>query len=892
MASRIGTGRNHFTTGISNQPNTGPETYQSGTVRRYVPGPHGEHHRKGQARRGRIRTSFAAVPAGPLHPDLLGLPVQLRHRRGGAGGHVHLAVPAVADGRAAGFLGAGHRPHQGRERLAHRPRRDPGQEPFGAVVAGARYGRPALRRAAVADPRQHPGSRAGGVVRAGAGEGEPRLHAQRAGEHVGQELHAAVPRVRADLPGTLRGREGRPHLQGRQAVGSLGRHRPADRGRAGGGRRGQRQPADRCGVEGGGPGSGGRWGGPVLEDRTLRPAARGARRPGASRGVDVAVRAVFAGSVRTPAVEGDRPLRELERGGAVDRRPEPGHRAHGRAGAHRRAGGPGLVPRRSPQVADLVHVRAHVRRRVPRQAGRRDAVDLRRGAGGLRRGPAQAGAAVARRGRPGGGAAARAPAVVSGRRRRSGGVPRPRAGPGAGEGPEHADHRPRHPGRPAGPGGAGAGAAATGRHRERSRPRPPHDGQRDRLEGHAGGHRQGRRQDGPRLRLPARRREAGADRPAAHDQEGQLLHRRRRGHPRPHHAEPVSAGSINAADERSLFWGMTRYQWTVLLAAWLGWGFDVFDGLLFNYVAPNCIPTLLGLPIGSVAAKKATLFWCGTRTSVLLLGWAAGGSLFGAIADRIGRTRTLLLTMLFYAFGTAACAAAPNLPVLIVFRIIASLGIGGEWAAGAAMVAEVVPARRRVEAGALLYTSAPAGLFLATFANFQIAGGFMKASPETSWRYVFLCGLLPAVVAFAIRLFVHEPDAWKRAAASAPPPRLRELFSPAVRRLTLSGFAMSLVALITWWTCAAFLAIVASGLAQAAAKQRGLDLPGTLALVESWKARTTNFFNLGGLLGTWLTIPAAKVFGRRKMFGIYYALSAVATFATFGLDLTPETRLV
>lgn len=349
---------------------------------------------------------------------------------------------------------------------------------------------------------------------------------------------------------------------------------------------------------------------------------------------------------------------------------------------------------------------------------------------------------------------------------------------------------------------------------------------------------------------------------------------------------------MNAANERPWAWGMTRYQWTVLLAAWLGWGFDVFDGLLFNYVAPNCIPTLLGLPIGSAAAKKATLFWGGTLTSVLLLGWAIGGILFGTIADRIGRTRTLLLTMLFYAFGTAACAAAPNLPVLVLFRVIASLGIGGEWAAGAAMVAEVVPERRRVEAGALLYTSAPIGLFLATFVNFQIAGVFMKASPATSWRYVFLCGLIPAAVAFAIRSFVREPEPWKQAAASAPPPRIRELFAPGVRRLTLSGFVMALIALITWWTCAAFLAIVASGLAQAAAREHGLGPAATMALVESWKARTTSFFNLGGLLGTLLTIPAAKVLGRRKMFAIYYGLSAVATFATFGLHWSPEIRQV
>src|SRR4051794_21565827 len=132
---------------------------------------------------------------------------------------------------------------------------------------------------------------------------------------------------------------------------------------------------------------------------------------------------------------------------------------------------------------------------------------------------------------------------------------------------------------------------------------------------------------------------------------------------------------------------MNGYQWTVLLAAWLGWGFDIFDGILFNFVAPNCVPTLLHLTIGSPAAKAATLQWTGILTSVLLLGWALGGVVFGQIADRLGRSRTLLLTMLIYALGTAACAFAPNLWVLLLFRIVASLGIGGEWAAGAAMVA-------------------------------------------------------------------------------------------------------------------------------------------------------------------------------------------------------------
>jgi MFS family permease len=336
---------------------------------------------------------------------------------------------------------------------------------------------------------------------------------------------------------------------------------------------------------------------------------------------------------------------------------------------------------------------------------------------------------------------------------------------------------------------------------------------------------------------------------------------------------------------------MNGYQWTVLFAAWLGWGFDCFDGLLFNYVAPNAVPTLLGLTIGSPAARAATLKWGGILTSLLLVGWATGGILFGQIADRIGRARTLTLTMLLYALGTAACAAAPNIWALVAFRLVASLGIGGEWAAGAAMVAEVVPERRRVEAGALLYTSAPFGLFLATFVNFQIAGVVMKTSPETSWRFVFLCGLIPAAVAFVVRLFVREPERWREATARAGRPRFAELFNAENRALTVSGFAMAVIALISWWSINAFIPIVSTGLAQATAKAQAFDRPATLALVEHWKALATNVFNLGGLIGTLLTIPAAKIMGRRKMFALYYFLSGLAVLATFGFDLRPLQRL-
>ncbi|HEX5068703.1 MAG TPA: MFS transporter [Vicinamibacterales bacterium] len=338
-------------------------------------------------------------------------------------------------------------------------------------------------------------------------------------------------------------------------------------------------------------------------------------------------------------------------------------------------------------------------------------------------------------------------------------------------------------------------------------------------------------------------------------------------------------------------WGMNGYQWMVIFAAWLGWGFDVFDGLLFNFVAPNCVPTLLGLPIGSPEARSATLEWTGRLTALLLIGWAVGGIVFGWIADRIGRTRTLMLTMLMYALGTALCAVAPNMWMLVVFRIIASLGIGGEWAAGAAMVAETVPEKRRLEAGALLYTSAPLGLLAANYVNKVIAGHWLLDSPETSWRWVFACGLIPAAVALLVRVWVKEPERWKNVHQRVAPARVSELFKRENLPLVRSGFFAAVTALLMWWSCNAFIPVVAANLAQAEGGLRGLDASATRSLIESWKSLATNYFNFGGLLGTLLTVPFAKYLGRRTMFGIYFAGSAAAILATFGLNLEPEVRL-
>jgi MFS family permease len=341
-----------------------------------------------------------------------------------------------------------------------------------------------------------------------------------------------------------------------------------------------------------------------------------------------------------------------------------------------------------------------------------------------------------------------------------------------------------------------------------------------------------------------------------------------------------------AHNDSRLIGGFTKYQWLVLFAAWLGWGFDVFDALLFNYVARLCIPSLLGP--GHSDPQTITL-WTGILTSILLVGWGIGGILFGMITDKIGRSKAMLITMLTYAGATALCAFAPTIEVLIVLRFIASIGIGGEWAAGASLVAETVPENKRVHAGALLYTAAPAGLFLATFVTdlFTRQLDSIASNPDLSWRVVFLTGLIPAAIAFVIRLKVKEPDSF---VAAERAPSIRELFTPELRKNTLGGLTLASIALITWWSCNAFIPSLVSFFVNELplASDPAVSLAQMKGEYVKWGTTT---FNLGGLVGTLLTIPIALRLGRRAMFLLYFAASAVTMYVAFGVNFTSDIRI-
>jgi hypothetical protein len=138
---------------------------------------------------------------------------------------------------------------------------------------------------------------------------------------------------------------------------------------------------------------------------------------------------------------------------------------------------------------------------------------------------------------------------------------------------------------------------------------------------------------------------------------------------------------------------------------------------------------------------------------------------------------------------------------------------------------------------------------------------------------------------------VKEPERWKQL-DKVGRPKIRELFNDRYLRFTISGLAMAVTALITWWSCNAFIPIVAKGLAQNTASQmQNLDAGAIEELGHNWIRTSTTCFNLGGIIGALLTIPAAKLLGRKKTFLFYFAFSAVAIIVAFGMSLEPHTRL-
>ncbi|MGB1925854.1 MAG: MFS transporter, partial [Rubripirellula sp.] len=168
--------------------------------------------------------------------------------------------------------------------------------------------------------------------------------------------------------------------------------------------------------------------------------------------------------------------------------------------------------------------------------------------------------------------------------------------------------------------------------------------------------------------------------------------------------------------------GITRYQWLVLLIASLGWVFDVFEGQVFVASMNDAMPQLLGASSTTVdaATKQIIASWNNWALASFLLGGAFGGILFGMLSDKIGRSKTMIITILFYSVFTCVTALASEPWHMVLLRFLVAMGVGGEWAVASAMVAEVMPKRSRAVMGSIFHASSVFGTLMAVAVGYFI----------------------------------------------------------------------------------------------------------------------------------------------------------------------------
>lgn len=220
-----------------------------------------------------------------------------------------------------------------------------------------------------------------------------------------------------------------------------------------------------------------------------------------------------------------------------------------------------------------------------------------------------------------------------------------------------------------------------------------------------------------------------------------------------------------------------------LIAASLGWMLDAFDVMLYALVLKSLMADL--------HLDSTTAGWI---SSITLLAAAAGGLMFGVLADKLGRTRALMMSVLLYSIFTAACGFAQSAVQLAVFRIFLGIGMGGEWASGAALVSETWPDRVRGRALGFMQSAWAIGYAMAALVNYLV-----QDVAGLNWRWVFFVGVLPAFVTLWVRRSVEEPALWKRAQTEPRTVTLRQAMGGKMLKVTAAVTAMNACCLFAYW---------------------------------------------------------------------------------------------
>ena len=253
------------------------------------------------------------------------------------------------------------------------------------------------------------------------------------------------------------------------------------------------------------------------------------------------------------------------------------------------------------------------------------------------------------------------------------------------------------------------------------------------------------------------------------------------------------ASPVPPAAPHRWYAGVTRYEWLVLAIASAGWVFDTFEGQIFNLTRGQMLAEILG----AETTKEAISRWGDLFLGVFLVGGTLGGILFGWLGDRWGRRPTMIVTILMYSVFSGLTYFATDLVQIGVLRFLVAMGVGGEWAVAAALVAEVFPRHARAHASGIFHGTSIFGTWLAALASIAVGA---------QWRYAYLIGVVPALLILWVRASVKEPDSWQQAKARAATGQGAQLGSfrdllrhPQWSRRAIFGMLLAAVGMGSFW---------------------------------------------------------------------------------------------
>ena len=338
-------------------------------------------------------------------------------------------------------------------------------------------------------------------------------------------------------------------------------------------------------------------------------------------------------------------------------------------------------------------------------------------------------------------------------------------------------------------------------------------------------------------------------------------------------------------DNRPWFKDLNSYHWYVLIIAALGWLFDTMDQQLFVLARTPALKTLLGQD----TPQEVITEYGGYATSIFIIGWATGGLIFGMFGDRWGRARTMMLTILIYSIFTGLSALSQTWWDFAFYRFVTGMGVGGEFAAGVALVAEVMPSRARPYALGLLQALSAVGNMGAALISFVIPPQ-LEIQGFAGWRWLFLIGILPALLVVVVRRSLKEPESWVQAKAAIDRGEktdeahkqlgdLKELFGdPRWRFHTIIGVMLSTAGVMALWGVGFWTPeLIRNNVLR--------ELP---AATQEWYVSMTLLIqNAAGFFGVYCFSIITGMLGRRLAFFISFVATLGAIVLVFGFMTEP-----